>query len=178
MASQLHLGDSNWTFFHVGYPVDIHTQMSFLLRVSVTHRPARSILGRWKERSLRMKPPSLPIVQGISRPTKGIRNTFWHTGTQCEDENKGEKLPSLPLFPTHDLSPGNLRKRKGNQQKKQKVYTNPQQKWIHKKGRRGKMKKGKKNKRTDMANTEREGKNEKREERYNYRTINKYPCPA
>ena len=55
--------------------------MSFLLRVSVTHRPAlgRSILGRGKERSLRMKPPSLPIVQGISKSTKGIRNTFWHT---------------------------------------------------------------------------------------------------
>ena len=47
--------------------MDIHTQTSFLLRVSVTHRPAlaRLILGRWKERSLRMKPPSLPILQGI-----------------------------------------------------------------------------------------------------------------
>ena len=31
------------------------------------HRPAFAtlILGRWKERSLRMKPPSLPILQGI-----------------------------------------------------------------------------------------------------------------
>ena len=34
-----------------------------LLRVSVTHRPAlaRSILGRWKERSLSMNHPSLPM---------------------------------------------------------------------------------------------------------------------
>ena len=61
------LGDSNWKLFQVGYPVDTHTDMNFLLRVSVTHRPAfaRLILGRWKERSLRMKPPSLPILQGI-----------------------------------------------------------------------------------------------------------------
>ena len=91
-------GDSNWKYFQVGYPVDTHTNMNLLLRVSVTYRPAlaRSILGRWKERSLRMKPPSLPIVQGISRPTKGIRNTFWHTAdTQCKNENKGEKPPSL-----------------------------------------------------------------------------------
>ena len=61
------LGDSNWNLFQVGYPVDTHTDMNFLLRVSVTHRPvfARLILGRRKERSLRMKPPSLPILQGI-----------------------------------------------------------------------------------------------------------------
>ena len=53
--------------FQVGYPVDTHTDMNFLLRVSVTHRLAfaRLILGRWKEQSLRMKPPSLPILQGI-----------------------------------------------------------------------------------------------------------------
>ena len=71
-------GDSNWKFFQVGYPVDTHTNMNLLLRVSVTHRPAlaRLILGSWKERSLRMKPPSLPIVQGISGSTKRIRNTF------------------------------------------------------------------------------------------------------
>ena len=94
---ELHLGDSNWKLFQVGYPVDTSTDMSFLLRVSVTHRPAlaRSILGRWKEQSLQMKPLSLPIVQGISRPTKGIRNTFWHNGIQCKNENKGEKPPSL-----------------------------------------------------------------------------------
>ena len=61
------LGDSNSKLFQVGYPVDTHTHMNFLLRVSVTHRPAfaRLILGRWKERSLWMKPPSLPILQGI-----------------------------------------------------------------------------------------------------------------
>ena len=63
----LGLGDSNWNFFQVGYPGDTHTDMNFLLRVSVTHCPAfaRLILGRWKERSLRTKPPFLPIVQGI-----------------------------------------------------------------------------------------------------------------
>ena len=35
------------------------TDMNLLLRVSVTHRPAltNSILGRWKERSLRMNHP-------------------------------------------------------------------------------------------------------------------------
>ena len=46
------LGDSNWKLFQVGCPVDTHTDMNFLLKVSVTHRPAfaRLILGRWKER--------------------------------------------------------------------------------------------------------------------------------
>ena len=59
------LGDSNWKLFQVGYPVDTHTDMNFLLRVSVTHHSAfaRLILGRWKERCLRMEPPSLPILQ-------------------------------------------------------------------------------------------------------------------
>ena len=47
-----------WRFeldiFQVGYPVDTHTDVNFLLRVSVTHRPAfaRLILGRWMEQSL------------------------------------------------------------------------------------------------------------------------------
>ena len=27
MASELHLGDSNWKLFQVGYPVDIHTRL-------------------------------------------------------------------------------------------------------------------------------------------------------
>ena len=62
-------GNSNWKLFQVGYPVDTHTDMNFLLRISaVTRRPAfaRLILGRWKERSLRSRfPPSLPILQGI-----------------------------------------------------------------------------------------------------------------
>jgi len=126
---------------------------------------ARSILGRWKERSLRMKPPSLPIVQGISRPTKGIRNTFWHTGTQCKNENKGEKPPSQET----------LQKKKGKSTKEAKGTHKSSTEWIHSKGRRGKMKrKGKKNKRIDMANTE--NRKEKQEERYNYWTTNKYPC--
>ena len=61
------LGDLNWKLLQVSYPVDTHTDMNFLLRVLVTHRLAfaRLILGRWKERSLQMKPPSLPILQGI-----------------------------------------------------------------------------------------------------------------
>ena len=167
MASELHLGDSNWKLFQVGYPVDTPTDMSFLLRVSVTHRPAlaRSILGRWKERSLPMKPPSLPIVQGISRPTKGIRNTFWHNGTQCKNENKGEKPPSLETL--------QKRKKKGNQQKRQIVQTNPQQEWIQNKGGKGKEME-KRTQRIDMANTEK--RKEKKEERYNYWTTNKYLC--
>ena len=56
-----------------------------LLRVSVAHRPAFAtlILGRWKERSLRMKPPSLPVLQGIypDRP----KDSEIHFGTQCKD---------------------------------------------------------------------------------------------
>ena len=68
----------SWRFeleiFQVGYPVDTHTDMNFLLRVSVTHRPAfaRLILGRWKERSLRMKPPSLPIDD--HRKSRGLHS--------------------------------------------------------------------------------------------------------
>ena len=31
-------GNSNWKFFQVGYPVNTHTDMNFLLMVSVTHR--------------------------------------------------------------------------------------------------------------------------------------------
>ena len=65
-----------------GHP---HRHELFTKGVSHASRAfARLILGRWKERSLRMKPPSLPVLQGISRPTKGHRNTFWHLGTQCK----------------------------------------------------------------------------------------------
>ena len=77
------LGDSNWNFFQVGYYVDTHTDMDFLLRVSVTHRPAlaRLILGRWKERSLWMKPPSLQFykeyIQTDQRTQQYIL-TRWH----------------------------------------------------------------------------------------------------
>ena len=168
MASELHLGDSNWKFFQVGYPVDTPTDMSFLLRVSVTHRPAlaRSILGRWKERSLRMKPPSLPIVQGISRPTKGIRNTFWHTDTQCKNENKGEKPPSLetPLEKEREIN------------KRGKKYTQILNKnEFRTKAEEEKLKeREKRTKRVDMANTEK--RKEKQEKRYNYWTTNQYLC--
>ena len=83
------LGDSNWKLFQVGYPVDTHTDMNFLLNVSVTHRPAfaRLIHGRWKERSLQISETSVlaSSTRNVSRPTKGFRNTFWHLGTKCKD---------------------------------------------------------------------------------------------
>ena len=92
------LGYSNWKLFQVGYPVDTHTDMNFLLRVSVTHRPAfaRLILGRWKEQSLWMKPPSLQIPQGIypDRP----KDSEIHSDTLAPSVKikikKGEKRPS------------------------------------------------------------------------------------
>ena len=61
------LGDLNWKFFKVSYPVGTHTDMNFLLRVSVTDHltVARLILGRWKERSLGVKPLSLSVLQGV-----------------------------------------------------------------------------------------------------------------
>ena len=74
------LGDLNWKLFQVGYPVDTHTDMNVLLRVSVTHRPAfaRLILGRWKERSHRISETSVLAnsTRNISRPTKGLETTF------------------------------------------------------------------------------------------------------
>ena len=112
------LGDSNWEFFQVGYPVKTHTDVNFLLRVSVTHRPAfaRFILGRWKERSLRMKPPSLPIPQGIypDRP----KDSEIHVAPSAKIKiKKGEKPPSQET----------LQKKKGKSTKEANVHTNPQQ---------------------------------------------------
>ena len=90
--------------------------MNFLLRVSVTYHPAfaRLILGRWKEQSLWMKPPSLQILQGIypDRP----KDSEIHSDTLApsvkikikKGKNIRHKKPS--------------RKRKGNQQKR-KMYT-------------------------------------------------------
>ena len=106
------LGDSNWTFFQICFPVDTHTDM----RVSVTHRPAfaRLILGRWKERSLRMKPPSLQILQGIypDRP-KDSEIHFDTSATSAKIKiKKGEK--------PHHKKPS--RKRNGNQRKRS-MYT-------------------------------------------------------
>ena len=45
------LGDLNWKFFKVSYPVGTHTDMYFLLRVSVMDHPtfAKLILGRWND---------------------------------------------------------------------------------------------------------------------------------
>ena len=115
------LGDSNWNFFQVGYLVDTHTDMNFLLRVSVTHRPAfaRLILGRWKERSLRMKHPSLPILQGIypDRP-KDSEIHFDTLAPSAEIKiKKGEKPPSQET----------LHKMKGKSTKEENLHTNTHQ---------------------------------------------------
>ena len=115
------LGDSKWKLFQVGYPVDTHTDMNFLLRVSVTHHPAlaRLILGRWKERSLRMKPPSLPILQGIypDRP----KDSEIHCDTLAPSAEikikKGEKPPSQET----------LHKMKRKSTKEENLHTNPDQ---------------------------------------------------
>ena len=92
------LGDSIWKFFQVGYPVDTHTDMNFLLRVSVTYRPALAglIFGRWKERSLRMKSPSLPILQGIypDRPKESEIHFDTLAPSAKIKIKKGEKPPS------------------------------------------------------------------------------------
>ena len=110
------LGDSNWNLFQVGYPVDTYTVMNFLLSVSVTYRPAfaRLILGRWKERSLRMKPPSLPILQGIYPDRPKVSEVHFDTLAPSAKIKikKGENPPSQK----------NSRKSKGNQQKR-KMYT-------------------------------------------------------
>ena len=115
------LGDWNWKLFQVGYPVDTHTDMNFLLRVLITHRPAfaRLILGRWKELSLWMKPPSLPVLQGIypdwPKDSEYIL-TPWHPVQRLKFK-KGENL--LHTKPS--------RKWKGNRQKRKNVHTKPQQ---------------------------------------------------
>ena len=134
--------------------------MNLLLRVSVTHHPAfaRLILGRWKERSLRMKPPSLPILQGLypDRP----KDSELHFDTLAPSAEikikKGEKPPSQET----------LHKMKGKSTKEENVHTNPQQEWARNKCRRRKRrrrreKKKKEEKRMDMVNTEkRKGKQE------------------
>ena len=115
------LGDSNWKLFQVGYPVDTHTDMNFLLRVSVTHRPAfaRLILGRWKERSLRMKPPSLPILQGIysDRP----KDSEIHFDTLALSAKIKIKKGENPF------SQETLQKKKGKSTKDENVHTNTHQ---------------------------------------------------
>ena len=106
------LGDSNWKFVQVRYPVDTHTNMNFLLRVSVTHRPAfaRLILGRWKEWSLWMK----PIYIYPDRP----KDSEIHFDTLAKIKiKKGEKTPSQET----------LQKKKGKSTTEANVHTNPQQ---------------------------------------------------
>ena len=116
-SSRRNLGDSNWKLFQVGYPVDTHTDMIFLLKVSVTHRPAfaRLILGRWKDRSLRMKPPSLPILQGINQ-TDQIHFDTLAPSAKIKIK-KGEK----------PFSQETLQKKKGKSTKEANEHTNPQQ---------------------------------------------------
>ena len=166
------LGDSNWNLFQVGYPVDTHTDMNFLLRVSVTHRPAfaRLILGRWKERSLRMKPPSLPILQGIypDRP-KDSEIHFDTLAPSAKIKIKiGEKPPSQET----------LQKMKGKLTKGDNVHTNPQQQWIRDKCRRRKRRRRKEKKKTnktkkrmDIVNTE------KRKEKQEVQLLNYQQIP-
>ena len=90
--------------------------MNFLLRVSVTYRPALAglIFGRWKERSLGMKSPSLPILQGIypDRPKESEIHFDTLAPSAKIKIKKGEKPPSQET----------LQKKKGNQQKRQ-MYT-------------------------------------------------------
>ena len=92
------MGASSWRFeleiFPSRLPCGHPYRHEPLLRVSVTHRPAlaRSILGRWKERSLRMKPPSLPIVlvrniQTDQRNQKHIL-THWHPVQKWKQRRK------------------------------------------------------------------------------------------
>ena len=129
-------------FFQVGYPVDTHTHLSFLLRVSVTHRPAlarsslvdgRNGLFGWNLRPCQSYKgyPDLPKESETHSDTLAPSAKM-----KTKEKNLLHKKPS--------------RKRKGNQQKRQQVHTNPQQDWIHNKCRRGKMKRtGKKSNRID-----------------------------
>ena len=136
----------SWRFeleiFQVGYPVDTHKDMNFLLRVSVTHRPAfaRLILGRWKERSLRMKLPSLPILQGIY-PDSEIHFDTLAPSAKIKIK-KGEKPPSQET----------LQKMKGKSTKEKNVHTNPQQEWTRNKCRRRKRRRREKKKRKQKTN--------------------------
>ena len=92
MASELHLGDSNWKFFKVGYPADTPTDMNLLLRVSVTHRPAlaRSILGRWKERSSDETSVLASCTRNIQTDQRNQKHilTHWHTVQKWKQRRK------------------------------------------------------------------------------------------
>ena len=85
------------------------------------HHPAfaRLILGRWKERSLQMKPQSLPILQGIYPDQP--KDSEIHFDTLAPSAKikikKGEK----------PFSQEALQKMKGKSTKEENVHTNPQQ---------------------------------------------------
>ena len=91
---------------------------------------ARLILGRWKERSLRMKPPSLSVLQGIypDRP----KDSEIHFDTLAPSAKvkilEREKPPSQET----------LQKMKEKSTKEENVHTNPQQEWTCNKCRRRK----------------------------------------
>ena len=74
---KVHLWKFELEIFPCRWPCGHPRRHNFLLRVSVMHLPAfaRLIFGRRKERSLRMKPPSLPILQAIypDRPKDKIK---------------------------------------------------------------------------------------------------------
>ena len=77
------------------------------------------ILGRWKERSLWMKPPSLPILQGIypDRP----EDSEIHFDTLAPSAKIKIKKEEKPF------SQETLQKEKGKSTKEANVQTNPQQ---------------------------------------------------
>ena len=128
------LGDSNWKFFQVGYPVDTHTDMNVLLKVSVMHRPAfaRLILGMVDRRNdlfgWNFHPSQFykEYIQTNQRTQKYIL-TPWH---QIKTK-KGEKPPSQET----------LQKKKGKSTKETNVHTNPQQEWTRNKCKRRKERK-------------------------------------
>ena len=167
MASELHLGDSNWKLFQVGYPVDTSTDMSFLLRVSVTHRPAlaRSILGRWKERSSDETSVLANCTRNIQTDQRNQKHilTHWHPVQKWKQRRKTSFTRNPPE-----------KEREINKRgKKYKQILNKNEFRTKAEKEKGKEME-KRTKRIDMANTEK--RKEKQEKRYNYWTTNQYLC--
>ena len=82
------IGGSNWKLFQVDYPMDTHTDKIYFTK-GYRSRIARLSLG-WSlvdGRTVSSDETSVLAnsTRNISRPTKELRNTFWHLGTQCKD---------------------------------------------------------------------------------------------
>ena len=112
--------DSNWKLFQVGYPMDTHTEMNFLLK-GYRSRIARLSLGwslvdgrkglfGWNFRPCQFYKE---YIQTDQRTQKYIL-TLWHP-VQRLKLKKGEKLPSQET----------LQKMKGKSTKEENVHTNP-----------------------------------------------------